>query len=453
MPATDLEGMLRTIEEQYLREWLTSRRWFGSKSQDLSHFEVLDVAELARTGAEQTPFLLALLEARFSAGTHDLYQVLVGAEGGDRIAEIEGTELYDALADPTEAAVLARLMQESRTVGPISFRWTGELEPVGDAPAVRQVGGEQSNSSIILDERLILKIFRRLEPGDNPELEMLRFLTEHGFPHIPTLGGWYDFYGERMEATLGVLTEFVGTGRDGWEVTLAALRAGDDAFLERLHELGEVTGEMHTVLGSDMTDPTFAPEEPGMEALGLLTATIDEEIERTFVMIGEGDDRTAPIAGRGGEVRDLLQMLSHQGAGGRLIRHHGDYHLGQTLLTDDGWVLLDFEGEPARTINERRRKRSPLRDVAGMLRSIAYAASSAGADGDWELRARNAFLDGYYASVEPSLLPAGEAAVNKLLSIYELEKAVYELRYELDNRPDWVAIPVAGIQRLLEAPI
>jgi trehalose synthase-fused probable maltokinase len=443
----DLEGKLRTVEEEYLGEWMLSRRWFGSKSQEMSHFEVLDVAEI------HAGLLLALFEARFSAGTHDLYQVLVGTGEGDRIAEIEGTELHDVLTVPSEASALAHLMQESRSVGPIRFHWTGALAPVGEAPDVRQVGGEQSNSSIIIDDRLILKIFRRLEPGDNPELEMLRFLTEHGFPHIPTLGGWYDFCGERMEATLGVLTEFIGGGRDGWEVTLEALRAGDDSFLERLHELGEVSGEMHTVLGSDMMDPTFASEEPGMEALGLLTATIDEEIERTFVMIGDGDERTEPIAGRGGEVRDLLQMLSHQGAGGRLIRHHGDYHLGQTLLTDDGWVLLDFEGEPARTINERRRKRSPLRDVAGMLRSIAYAASTAGSGDEWESRARTAFLDGYFATVEPSLLPAGEAAINKLLAIFELEKAVYELRYELDNRPDWVPIPVAGIQRLLEAPL
>jgi trehalose synthase-fused probable maltokinase len=447
MAVTELEGKLRTIEEEYLGEWLLSRRWFGSKSQEMSHFAVLDVAELSPN------LLLALFEARFNAGTHDLYQVLVGADDGDRIAEIDGTELYDALAVPSEASRLAHLMQESRSVGPIRFHWTGALAPVGDSPAVRAVGAEQSNSSIIIDDRLILKIFRRLEPGDNPELEMLRFLTTRGFPHIPALGGWYDFCGERMEATLGVLQEFVSGATDGWEAALSAARSGDAAFLEQLYALGEVTGELHTVLGSDMTDPTFAPEEPGMEALGLLTATIDEEIERTFVMIGEGDERTAPIAGRGGEVRDLLQVLSHQGVGGRLIRHHGDYHLGQTLLTDDGWVLLDFEGEPARTINERRRKRSPLRDVAGMLRSIAYAASSSGASVEWEQSARERFLAGYYATVEPALLPAGEAAVTKLLAIYELEKAVYELRYELDNRPDWVGIPVAGILRLLEAPL
>jgi trehalose synthase-fused probable maltokinase len=140
-----------------------------------------------------------------------------------------------------------------------------------------------------------------------------------------------------------------------------------------------------------------------------------------------------------------------------VIRVHGDYHLGQTLFTPRGWVILDFEGEPARPLPERRQKRSPLRDVAGMLRSFAYVASAAEiqrgkpAPEDFEDRARETFLEHYFSTVEPGLLPAGEAAVRNLLSVFELEKAVYELRYELDNRPDWVAIPVAGIKRLLEA--
>jgi maltokinase len=150
-------------------------------------------------------------------------------------------------------------------------------------------------------------------------------------------------------------------------------------------------------------------------------------------------------------------VLSHIGTGGRLIRTHGDYHLGQTMLTDRGWVVLDFEGEPARPLPERRRKRSPLRDVAGMLRSFSYVTAGArllrGVDvaDDWEDRARAVFLEGYFSRVEPSLLPPGEAPTRQLLAVFELEKAVYELRYELNNRPDWVAIPVAGILRLLES--
>jgi trehalose synthase-fused probable maltokinase len=213
---------------------------------------------------------------------------------------------------------------------------------------------------------------------------------------------------------------------------------------------------MHTTLASDPSDPAFCPETPSVEALGLLTATVDEEIERMFVDLRDDDERLASIAGRGEEVREQLRLLTHAGSAGKSIRTHGDYHLGQTLWADDDWVILDFEGEPARSLAERRRKRSPLRDVAGMLRSFAYAATVASAvrgsevpDG-WEAQAREQFLSGYLEAVDPTLLPSGQIAIERLLAVYELEKAVYELRYELDNRPEWVGIPVAGISRLID---
>ena len=313
------------------------------------------------------------------------------------------------------------------------------------------MGAEQSNSSIVFGEQLVLKVFRRLEPGVNPELEMLRFLSTHGFANIAALAGWYDYAGELMTRRSGSCSSS-SPRRATAGSSRSTTRSG---VLARIGELGAVTGEMHTVLASDTTDPAFAPEEPSAEALALLTATIDEEIERVFLDLPRDDPALAPIAGRGEEVRDRLQLMSHVGVGGRLIRHHGDLHLGQTLLRDAGWVILDFEGEPARSLPERRRKRSPLRDVAGMLRSFAYAASASEllrgvpAPDGWEERARSAFLEGYLETVEPSLLPAGRPATEKLLAIFELEKAVYELRYELNNRPDWVPIPVAGIARLL----
>jgi maltokinase len=250
----------------------------------------------------------------------------------------------------------------------------------------------------------------------------------------------------------------VPNARDGWELALEELGSDPERFVMRLRDLGAVIGRMHTVLASDPTDPAFAPEEPSDESLALLTATIDEEIERVFLELPD-DESVAPIAGHAAEVRDRLQLLSHVGARGKLIRTHGDLHLGQTMLSDDGWVVLDFEGEPARPLLERRRKRSPLRDVAGMLRSFAYAASASDlqrarpAPEGWEERAREAFLGGYLEAVDSVLLPPGEPPTRTMLSIFELEKAVYELRYELNNRPDWVGIPVAGIARLLEEPL
>jgi maltokinase len=299
-------------------------------------------------------------------------------------------------------------------------------------------------------------VFRKLEPGMNPELELLSFLTAHAFPNIAPLYGAYDYDGRSLAATLGVVQRFFPDGVGGWELALEEIVDEPDTFLGRLGTLGEVTANMHTVLASDASDPAFSPEEPSQEALSLLTATVDEDIERVFVRLPD-DERVAPIVGSGQDVRERLGALAQLGVGGKVIRIHGDYHLGQTLYTPRGWVILDFEGEPARPLPERRQKRSPLRDVAGMLRSFAYVTSAAqimrgrSAPGDFEERAREVFLAHYFATVDPALLPAGEAAVEHLLSVFELEKAVYELRYELDNRPDWVPIPVAGILRLLEA--
>jgi predicted trehalose synthase len=416
-----------------LEKWVTEQRWFASKSR-----EVASVTVLERIGLSASPALeIELVETRFQAGTHELYQLLPGEDGGLRL--------------------LAGMLGSEATVDGVSFH--GGLEPTGD---IRPMGAEQSNSSIVFGEEQVLKIFRRVEPGINPELEMLRFLSSRGFPNVATLTGWYDYSGELMQATLGIMQEFIGEARDGWELALEDPRG----ILARIPELGAATGEMHSVLASEATDHAFTPEEPSAEALSLLTATIDEQIEQVFLDLPEDNPALAPILGRGEEIRDRLQAMSHVGVGGRLIRHHGDYHLGQTMLRtpahaaggggESRWIILDFEGEPARSLLERRRKRSPLRDVAGMLRSFAYAASASEllrgvpAPEGWEDEARTAFLDAYMETVEPTLLPAGRPASDKLLAIFELEKAVYELRYELNNRPDWVPIPVAGIARLLQ---
>jgi trehalose synthase-fused probable maltokinase len=309
---------------------------------------------------------------------------------------------------------------------------------------------------VVFGESLILKAFRRVEPGINPELELLRFLSSRGFPHIAPLAGWYEVEARRLDATLGILQEYLKGARDGWELTLDGLASEPDSLLDDLHRLGAVTGEMHAALGSEALDPAFCPDQPSTEALSLLVADVDEQIERIFVDLPE-IDAVAPIQGRGQDVRERLQALTHIAAGGKVIRTHGDFHLGQTMLSQRGWVILDFEGEPARPLPERRLKRSPLRDVAGMLRSFSYAVAGAellrggSPPPDWESRARESFLEGYNETVDHQLLPPGQQAADTLLSVFELEKAVYELRYELNNRPDWVPIPVAGIVRLLES--
>jgi len=435
-----------TFDEQAVIEYVTKQRWYGAKSRSVTHSEVLDSVELRTTDPH---FTLELVEMRYDTGAHDIYQLLHG-----------DTEI-DGLEHPAAARELVHAMRAGLTLqgaeGTVEFRPVEGFAGLGrELLDARPVGGEQSNTSLVFDDELILKVFRRLEPGINPELEMLRFLTEHGFANIAALGGWYAYSGGPLSATLGILQEFVRNGEDGWELALEEIGTVPDRFLTRLRRLGEVTGEMHTVLGSDSNDPAFLPETPSVESLGLLTATVDEEIESVFLSLPEDDEQLAPIIGRGEEVREQLRTLTYAGATGKIIRTHGDYHLGQTLWSENDWVIIDFEGEPARPVIERRRKRSPLRDVAGMLRSFAYAAIAAEllhdtpAPEGWEEEARTQFLDGYLETADPSLLPSGSLAIERLLTVYELEKAVYELRYELDNRPDWVRIPVAGIQRLIE---
>jgi maltokinase len=434
------------VTESELIGFITGQRWFGSKTREVTHANVLDRAVLREA---EPPLEVQLVEIRFDTGTHEIYQLLVSCE-----------EL-DALADPAHVRELVHMIRAGATVqageGAVEFRPVPGFAHLGtELLAARPVGAEQSNTSIVFDEELILKAFRRLEAGINPELELLRFLTEHGFANIAALAGWYSYSGEPIDATLGVLQQYVVGGVDGWELALAELASAPEAFLTRVRRLGEVTAELHTVLGSDTHDPSFCPETPSVEALGLLTATVDEEIERVFLTLPTGVEAIEPIAGRGEEVREQLRMLTHAGAIGKIIRTHGDFHLGQTLWADDDWVILDFEGEPARPLHERRRKRSPLRDVAGMLRSFAYAASASEvqrgvpAPEGWEDRARETFLESYLANVDATLLPSSNEATRRLLTVFELEKAVYELRYELDNRPDWVGIPVTGILRLVE---
>jgi maltokinase len=456
---------LSFLEEATLQEWIVRQRWFGSKAREVAH---IDVVEAVTLRAEGPRLVLAIVEARFGEGTHETYQVPIGLrparEGWTErvIAEADGWTVYDGLADPAGGRELLHRMrsgsEEPVDDGTLRFAWAESAGAgLGGTVDVRPVGVEQSNSSVVFGDTLILKAFRRLEPGINPELELLRFLSARGFEHIAPLAGWYEFEGRLLDATLGILQEYLAGARGGWELALDELATRPAAFLDRLRALGEVTGEMHTALGSEPGDPAFAPEEPSTESLSLLTADVDEQIERIFLHLPE-IDAVAPIAGRGQDVRERLQALSHIGAGGRVIRAHGDLHLGQTMVTDRGWVILDFEGEPLRSLPERRRKRSPLRDVAGMLRSFAYARAAAqllrgvAVAPDWEERARAAFLEGYFDRAEPSLLPPGEGPTRQLLSVFELEKAVYDLRYELNNRPDWIAIPVAGIAQLLEVP-
>jgi maltokinase len=459
---TPANAFRHNLDVEALRHWVEQQRWYASKSRHVTGIEIDDGAVIS----DQPPLFLALVQTRFATGSHELYQLpltfLPSGEsaGQTAIATTSDWSAFDALSDPGVARDLLRRIYSEEQLetdqGAFSFHHVdGAATIAADAPA-RAVGVEQSNSSIVFGDQVVLKVFRKLEPGINPELELLQFLTRQRFANIAPLIGWYAYEGRSFAATLGVAQRFFPDATGGWELALDRLGSDPDSFLAELGSLGQVTAELHNALASDALDAAFAPEEPSAEALSLLTATIDEDIERIFMRLPD-DERVSPIAGRVQEVRERITMSGQFGSGGRAIRTHGDFHLGQTLHTPGRWVIIDFEGEPGRALVERRQKRSPLRDVASMLRSFAYATSAVrimrGVEppADVEQRARETFLEQYFAHVDAALLPPGESAIASMLSLFELEKAVYELQYELDNRPDWVPIPVAGVTRILES--
>lgn len=350
-------------------------------------------------------------------------------------------------------------------------------------------------------------MLRRIEPGPNPDSEITGFLTTRTpFRNIPLLAGAVEYAGARgMEATLAVLQHFVPSHGDGWTYALDHLRKFYDfaaghwlsehpepgrlpqlvrefsaGVFRAFRRLGALTGGLHAALASDDQDPAFAPEPVSDADVDRWTAELGHEVRRTLDEL-ERRAPTLPDAVRQ-EVEPILaqadrllerpqdlELLRREGC--VKARIHGDYHLGQTLRTEEDFVIFDFEGEPARPLAERRAKHCPLKDVAGMLRSFDYAAGAAlrdrGSDDPAETRsletwgetwtqiAAKTFLEGYLAEATRApvrLLPVSRPAVERALAVYELDKALYELRYEINNRPDWLVIPVGGLTRLLARP-
>jgi maltokinase len=405
------------LTSDVLVDFVVGQRWSGGEER------FPEWARVAGVAYEDDVLALPIVEVGSPAGTHELYLLAVG---------FDRDEPYDALLDPTHARRLAALCGV-------------------DAPceSVREMGVEQSNSTVVLDGRHVLKLLRRLDAGPSPEVELLEALAAAGFPNAPALEGVFEHQGEPLTATLAVVTSLVPALGAGWELALDAIAADDADWLPlRAGRLGEVTGAMHNAFAGT-ADLRLAPEEASAEAMALLVATIEEDAERLATEVAD-----SPVATRVAEVRDLLNELSPVGPPGLAIRVHGDYHLGQVLWSKAGdWVVIDFEGEPARPLAERRQRTSGLRDVAGMMRSFAYVADGVSrlrgveAPIGWEDACRTAFVEGYTDVVDDRLLPG--AGVGRLLALFELQKLLYELRYEVNHRPDWVGIPLAGLERML----
>jgi maltokinase len=423
-----------------LPAYLPAQRWFGAKDQRVR--EVVSVTqEVLRPSWPALVWVAATV--RLDEAGEQTYQLLLGArppgtdvEGRQPLGQLPtalGAALvFDALLDPELTLAVLPLVADGMS-----------------ADRARPLGVEQSNTSVVYDDRAVLKLFRRFEGGPNADAEVATSLRATGFDGVPAvLARWQVDGSDRA-----VVQEYLPDAADGWTLALASLRtllAGDGATLTEaagdvgpeMARLGAVTGDLHVALAS-----AFG-RRPGK--VGDWEAAIGRQFERVH---HAGLDRDRAWA--------MVVRLDDLSDPGMSIRVHGDYHLGQVLRTDSGWQVLDFEGEPARPADDRALWSSPLRDVAGMVRSIQYAALSAEhergaaplpAARAWEQRNRDAFLAAYRARVaHQELVPADARDFATLLAAFELEKAVYEVGYEAAHRPDWIGIPLDGVRRLLEA--
>jgi maltose alpha-D-glucosyltransferase/alpha-amylase len=477
--ALDLLSRLTTED---LARFLGGRRWFGAKGGAPRSARIASVVSL---GWDDGSFAIARVEVETEAGARQRYQLPLAAR--DRgapsavLATVESPDGDGFLFDAVEDAAFRRHLADAFARG-ASFESgdsTWVVEPLGAQPLVVPIEApielgtaEQSNTSIRFAEEGILKLFRKLEPGQNPDVEITTFLTTRAaFPYTPALFGVARFEDRdprtrSVETTLSaMLQEFLPKSVDAWAYALDVGRRGD-SFADSAKRLGEITRALHEALASATADePDFAPERAtpldveawaeGTErqasiALGLLDRQLGGgRFPERFVARAR-----ALSESRGAFLKRLGKLAeSARGDAGLRIRHHGDYHLGQVLRTVTGdFMVIDFEGEPARPLEERRRKHSALRDVAGMLRSFAYAAATIGQAGGtaetWEREARAAFLSGYLESGERDapFLPKRRENVDCLIALFEMEKAFYELAYELNNRPDWVWIPMNALE-------
>ncbi|HWO94162.1 MAG TPA: putative maltokinase, partial [Dehalococcoidia bacterium] len=522
-----------------LPEYLRGRRWFGGKARTIQTVHVVDAVPIGGRAGREPKAFLALLSVEYREGEPETYMLPLGLARGERsealmqeapqaiVARIEsrtdgGTGiLFDASLDEEFGETLLSAIARGR-----SFEGTGKLT-ASPTPALRRIRSradgplcptvlraEQSNTSIVYGDKLILKLFRRPERGINPDLELGRFITERTkMRHVPQVAGYIEYRAGRSEPmTLAILQAYVPNEGDAWRYTIDELdryfervlalgtlpderllprqpmallaasptpSAAEDAigaYLESARLLGQRTAELHLALASSPEDKNLAPEpftpfyqRSLFQSMRNLTAQMLSLLRRSIDRLPEAArEEGLRIAELEPVIIERFQRINQSRLNITRIRCHGDYHLGQVLYTGNDFVIIDFEGEPARPLSERRLKRSPLRDVAGMLRSFHYAAYTALLEADgavrdedrpmleswarvWHTWVSATFLRAYLETAAgASFLPADSGDLVTLLDAFIMEKAVYELGYELNNRPEWVRLPLQGILQLLE---
>jgi maltose alpha-D-glucosyltransferase/alpha-amylase len=496
------------LESQVLPRFIEKQRWYAAKGVPIARARLVDHA-MWQVGKRNWLVPLVEVEGPPERATYLVPLALAWEDGEEErlrglapatIAKVRQQAnvgvLGDAFADEAFCHAVVEAIGAGTEVatagGKLRFAPTKAFAELAgndhaQLPASRPIA-QSSNTIVTLGERLFLKGYRRLRPGENPELEVGRFLTETvRFANCVPVAGAIEYIAvDGTLMTLGMLQSFVANQGDGWAYTLdyverfledyRAATEGPPAdvhggYLALAHTLGQRTGELHHALGTRTGNPAFDPEDVTPDDVAEWKRRTREEAQATFVLL---EERLAALAepvqaearkllARSAEVIAHIESFVAPGQPMRKIRYHGDYHLGQVLLASNDFVIIDFEGEPARPLEERRRKSSPLRDVAGMLRSFDYARWAAlkrAAQTDegleklaplaraWEDDARNAFLSAYEEAARATRLYGSVEEARRMLGLFELEKALYELRYEINNRPDWVRIPLAGVLAL-----
>ncbi len=441
--------------EDTLATWLVKQRWFAGKGRTVHDLAVVADTEII----PGDPGLRHLLVTVSHGATSDCYQLFIGSRARlparlrhARIGTHEGQQIYDGLHDSALTRTLLDAIVDDRTVGMLRFcRIPGaEIQPGLDSLVLT---GEQSNTSLVFGESAIFKVFRRVTPGPNPDLEVASALAKMGSSHIAEPYGWVETRMDGATTVLAILSRYLRAASDGWSLAATSVRdlyATEDAraaeaggdFAGEAERLGAATAQVHQDLAE-----AFGRSELEPEAIRELAEQMFRRLDIAIATVPELARHADKIGDAYSNLAKLIEPTPAQ-------RVHGDYHLGQVMRTQTGWVVLDFEGEPASPLAQRRARSSPLRDVAGMLRSFDYAArhqllthpdaaSLAPKASDWVRRNSDAFCAGYAAA--GGLDPAENSV---LLRAMLLDKAVYEVIYEARNRPTWIPIPLESIAEL-----